>query len=160
MLISKVARIPYVVRHPDTKRYAGKTIDALVSAVDMAPTLLSLAGQETPPRWRDERLAPCRRRGQLDSQRGLHRNVGLRRDPQRQWHYMRKVGPEPYPSAGRSPAPLRSRRRPEETRNVAQEHPEWLPSSMPCSWRASRDGGRASRYREEELRREHRQTGV
>ena len=43
LLNSCVARLPLLIRHPD-KRFAGKRISQLVSAVDLMPTLLDLMG--------------------------------------------------------------------------------------------------------------------
>ena len=43
LLNACVARLPLIVRHPDPA-YAGKRIDALVSAVDYMPSLLDLLG--------------------------------------------------------------------------------------------------------------------
>ena len=43
LLNSCVTRIPLIIRHPD-KRFAGKSVDALVSAVDFMPTFLPLLG--------------------------------------------------------------------------------------------------------------------
>ena len=42
------ARLPLVVRHPDPS-IAGKRIDALLQAPDLAPSLLGLLGQAVPP---------------------------------------------------------------------------------------------------------------
>jgi len=45
-----VTRIPLLIHAPGAASRPGKQIDALVSAVDIAPTLLRLAGQEPPER--------------------------------------------------------------------------------------------------------------
>ncbi|MCX7016705.1 MAG: sulfatase [Candidatus Sumerlaeota bacterium] len=47
-LYSNITRLPLIVRAPGQEALAGKKVDALISATDLAPTLLRLIG-ETPP---------------------------------------------------------------------------------------------------------------
>jgi arylsulfatase A-like enzyme len=47
-LYSTVTRLPLLIRVPGAQQHAGKQVDGLVSAEDIAPTLLRLIGQ-TPP---------------------------------------------------------------------------------------------------------------
>ena len=47
-LYSTVTRLPLLLRVPGAEQHAGKQIDSLVSAVDIAPTLLRLMGHEPP----------------------------------------------------------------------------------------------------------------
>jgi arylsulfatase A-like enzyme len=43
-----LVKVPLIIKHP-AQRNAGETSDALVSNVDLAPTILSCAGREMPP---------------------------------------------------------------------------------------------------------------
>ncbi len=47
-LNSLVARLPLIIRHPDTSAFAGKRADALISAADYMPTFLDLLGVKGP----------------------------------------------------------------------------------------------------------------
>jgi len=48
LLNSCVARLPLIIRHPDSGRYGGKRVKALVSATDYMPTFLHLLGVQEP----------------------------------------------------------------------------------------------------------------
>ena len=61
-LFNQVIRIPLIVRHPGSPP---RTIDTPVSLVDVMPTLLDLAGVESPPSMNGQSLAPAIR-GQSD----------------------------------------------------------------------------------------------
>ncbi|MDX9755640.1 MAG: sulfatase [bacterium] len=56
-LNSCLTQLPLLIRHPDP-RYAGKRIDALVSAMDIAPTLLQLLHIPPPPAMEGLNLWP------------------------------------------------------------------------------------------------------
>lgn len=125
MLTSKLARIPLIVRHPSKDRYAGKRIASLASAVDMAPTFLSLAGQKAPECMEGFDLWNL-----VDGKTDSIRNAvftgmwgfGAIHTPE--WHFFKKVGEEPYPSRDFGPQLFDLGSDPEETENVISEHPE------------------------------------
>lgn len=51
-------RVPFLVRYPDSGHLAGSTVDSLVANVDVAPTLLDLAGLDIPERMQGGSLVP------------------------------------------------------------------------------------------------------
>lgn len=51
-------RVPFLVRYPDSGHPAGVSADGLVANVDVAPTLLDLAGLAIPRRMQGESLMP------------------------------------------------------------------------------------------------------
>jgi len=55
-LYDEVLHVPLILRTPDGPR--GRTVDALVEILDIAPTLLALAGIDPPPDFRGRSLLP------------------------------------------------------------------------------------------------------
>ncbi|OLV18490.1 sulfatase family protein [Deinococcus marmoris] len=53
-----VARVPFIIRWPAGIREVGRSVTELVEAVDVLPTLLELAGLQTPPEAQGHSLAP------------------------------------------------------------------------------------------------------
>jgi arylsulfatase A-like enzyme len=126
-LDSTVAQLPLLIRHPDTAKYAGKVIDALISGIDYAPTLLSLAGGEAPAEMEGRDFWPIVE-GELEA---IHEELfigfmGYGAIRTKEWHYYTRV-PQVWPLAPGeqvNPCLFDLRRDPKETRNVAEQHPE------------------------------------
>ncbi len=125
-LISKLTRIPLVIRHPDRARYAGRAVDALISAVDFAPTFLAFAGQEAPARLEGMNVWEL-----VDGKRDAIRTAvhtgmwGFGSVHTLEWHYFTKVGPPPFPGMhDLGPHLFDVAADPEESTNVADAHPD------------------------------------
>ncbi len=118
---SIVTQMPMIVRHPD-ESFAGTRVDALVSAMDLAPMLMRFAGVDDHPPMDGEdmwRLAS----GQSES---LHdwlligfRKFAAARTPD--WYYFEGLDPN---DPGHGPALYDMKADPDETTNVVDDHPE------------------------------------
>jgi arylsulfatase A-like enzyme len=121
LLNSAVAQIPLIMRHPDGQ-YAGRRVDALASGLDLAPTLLRLAGvTDHPPMdgadlWR---LVEGEAEALRDHLLIGFRNFAAART--QQWHYFQSVTAA---DPGKGPALYDLQADPRETTNVVQEHPD------------------------------------
>jgi len=121
LLNSCVARLPLIVRHPDPS-FAGKRVEALVSAVDFAPTFLALLGVEEHPQMEGDNFWKLAT-GEADS---LHervfiqfRNFAAVRDSR--WHYFQHTKGQ---NRGKGPCLYDLENDPGERVNVGEEHPE------------------------------------
>ncbi|MBC8231800.1 sulfatase [bacterium] len=121
LLNSCVAQLPLIVRHPDSQ-FSGKRVDALVNAVDFMPTFLSMLGVEEPKEMTGKncwKLAT----GETDA---IYERVFTGFGPfaavrDLQWHYFQHIkGQNP----GKGPCLYDLTNDPEETTNVAEEHPD------------------------------------
>jgi len=119
LLNSCVARLPLIIRHPDSQ-FAGKRIDALVNAIDYAPTFLSMLGVEEAEMDGEDiwKLAT----GEVDS---IYDRVftqfgqfGAVRDME--WHYFQNIKGN---DQGKGPCLYDLKNDPEETANVVEENP-------------------------------------
>jgi len=124
-LNSMFARIPLLIRHPDVERYGGKTVNALVSAIDLVPTLLDLLGVEKPScmtglsAWSLAAGKELKIRDRVFAACGDYAAVREER-----WHYFRRLtsdGGEPP-----SPCLYDLENDPGETANVISQHPDAL----------------------------------
>lgn len=141
-LNSLVARLPLIIRHPDTSAFAGKRVDALISAADYMPTFLDLLGVKGPEdRMTGKSFWPVVT-GEKDAINDAvytgFGTFGMVRTTD--WHYFENlktvtpVGstPEEYdfrkamtaPGRGQGPALYNLKKDRGETKNVVEEHPE------------------------------------
>ena len=121
LLNSCVARLPLIVRHPDTS-FAGKRIDALVSAVDFAPTFLDMLGVEGKPEMDGEnfwRLATGEAESIHDRVFVQFGNFAAVRDGR--WHYFQHTKGK---NRGKGPCLYDLQNDPDEKVNVYKEHPD------------------------------------
>jgi arylsulfatase A-like enzyme len=142
LLNSLVARLPLVIRHPDTGSFAGKRLDALISATDYMPTFLDLLRVKGPvERMTGKSFWPVvtgEKEAINDEVYTGFGSFGAVRT--RQWHYFENLStvvdpgstPEEYdfrkamthPSRGKGPALYDLKNDRGETKNVVEEHPE------------------------------------
>ena len=121
LLNSLVAQLPLIVRHPDPQ-FAGKRVDALVSGMDVAPTLLSLLGIEDHPPMDGLDFWPLAT-GEADAIRDhtLTGFGGFCAARTKEWHYFQRWR---GPSEGKGPALYDLAADPAETTNVVAQLPE------------------------------------
>ena len=121
LLNSCVARVPLIIRHPDTN-FRGKRIDALTSHLDFMPTFLSLLGVEG-YRGMDGRnmwdLVTGNKKKIHERVITGFKNFGSVHD--QKWHYFRNVWEE---DPGLGPALYDLEKDPGEEINAIQDHPE------------------------------------
>jgi len=127
-LYRNVTRIPLILRAPGAEPYAGKQVEALISAVDIAPSLLRLIGQTPPPPmsgldlWQTATGQRPEIRTHLISGYG---RCGAVRD--HEWLFQTVAQPHakhaPAPAVAQ-PALFDLKNDPGETRNVIEEHPD------------------------------------
>lgn len=141
-LNSLVARLPLIIRHPDTGTFAGKDVGALISAQDYMPTFLDLLGVAGPgDRMTGKSFRPVVA-GEKD---GINEEVfvgfgsfGAVRT--KKWHYFENlrtvvpVGSTPTeydfrkamtaPGRGQGPALYDLANDPGEAKNVVEKHPD------------------------------------
>jgi arylsulfatase A-like enzyme len=126
-LDSNVAQLPLIVRHPDTEGHAGKVVDALISGIDYAPTLLSLAGAEPCEEMEGKSFWPL-----VEGEKETIRDelfvgyLGYGAIRTKEWHYYARVPqvPTPRPPKEVPPHLFDLRQDPEETTNVAEQKPQ------------------------------------
>ncbi|MFC1735185.1 sulfatase [Candidatus Hydrogenedentota bacterium] len=120
---SNVTNIPLIIRHPDVEQFGGKRSDALVSAPDIAPTLLDLIGVDKTETMTGQSLWPLA----TGEKEKLHDAVfsgwydyAMMRTLD--WHYFKCL----TPGKDKHPSPclydLKNDRA--ETRNVISERPD------------------------------------
>jgi arylsulfatase A-like enzyme len=120
-LISCVARVPLIIRHPDTS-FRGKRIEALTSHMDFMPPFLSLLGVEGYRNMDGFNMWDL----VTGDKNKIHdyvvtgfENFGAVHD--HKWHYFQKIwGDNP----GLGPALFDLEKDHRETKNVVQEHPQ------------------------------------
>ncbi|NOZ21546.1 MAG: sulfatase-like hydrolase/transferase [Planctomycetes bacterium] len=120
LLNSAVARLPLLIHHPDPK-YAGKRVNALVSGIDYAPTMLKALGVQGPKMDGQDMwpLVTGRKRKIHDRVFVAYEQHAAVRDLN--WHYFQHVeGDDP----GHGPALYDIRKDPGETKNVARKYPK------------------------------------
>jgi arylsulfatase A-like enzyme len=120
LLNSCVAQLPLIVRHPDNQ-FAGKRVDALTSAIDYAPTFLSMLDVEG-PKMDGQDIWPLAA-GQVEAvydrvftQFGQFAAV---RDME--WHYFQNIRGD---NSGKGPCLYDLKSDPKETINVVEKHPD------------------------------------
>lgn len=121
LLNSCVARLPLIIRHPD-RRFAGKRVGQLVSAIDYMPTFLSLLGITDHRGMDGLSMWPLvtGERTQLRERVFIgFKKFGAVRD--RRWHYFQNIKGK---ARGKGPALYDLTADPGETRNVIAEHPD------------------------------------
>lgn len=64
-----VSRVPFIVRWPDGIETPGRTVDDIVEAVDLVPTILDAAGIQMPPHLRGTSLVPLLKGSERDGHR-------------------------------------------------------------------------------------------
>ena len=121
LLNSCVTRIPLIIKHPD-KKFAGKHIDGLVSAVDFMPTFLALLGIDDYKNM-DGRNMWKLVTGEVPS---LHENVYTVFNKfgaihNLEWHYFQNVWTK---NLGKGPCLYNLRTDPGQTKNVIGEFPK------------------------------------
>ncbi|HJN19280.1 MAG TPA: sulfatase [Armatimonadota bacterium] len=121
LLNSQVAKLPLVVRHPD-RSLAGKRVPKLVSGMDIAPTLLDLAGVGDHPPMDGKSFWPLAT-GEVESLRehvltGFGGFGAARTDD---WHYFQACAAL---HAGKGPALYDLNADPGETTNVVDDRPD------------------------------------
>jgi len=120
LLNSCVARLPLIVRHPD-KKYAGKRVKGLVSAMDFMPAFLAMLGIQGLPGmdgksfWNLAESAGARNHERVFTGMG-----GFCAVHDARWHYFQNLRPG---DLGKGPALYDLAADPGETQNVAGSHP-------------------------------------
>ena len=129
LLNSCVARLPLIVRHPDSQ-FAGKRIDALVNGIDFAPTFLDMLNVKDHPPMDGANFWPLA----TGDAEAIHeqifagfRGFGMVRDLE--WHYFQQMKEDGPP--GHGPCLYDLKNDPGETRNVAEEHPDVVAELRP-----------------------------
>ncbi|MGQ9730675.1 MAG: sulfatase family protein [Candidatus Zipacnadales bacterium] len=118
LLNSLVAKLPFIVRHPDT-RFAGQRVHALVSGLDLAPTALELLGVTDHPPMDGRNFWPLVT-GEIELLRD-HVLVGFGgfcAVRTKDWHYFRRWRGE---QQGKGPALYDLNADPQETVNVVAD---------------------------------------
>jgi arylsulfatase A-like enzyme len=120
LLNACVTHIPLIIRHPD-KRFAGKRVDPIVSAVDFMPTFLTLLGID------DYKDTDGQNMWSLvtDKAASIHDNVytvfhGFGAIHNRNWHYFQHIRGK---SPGKGPCLYNLKNDPHQTKNVVKEFP-------------------------------------
>jgi len=127
-LYSTVTRLPLLVYAPRAEQYAAKQVGALVSAVDIAPTLLRLIGETPPERMTGLDMWPLVT-GEREENRdhlimGYGRSGAVR---DHDWLLHTHAQPNARYGAGErqaAPALFDLRSDPDEEANVIEQHPE------------------------------------
>ena len=127
LLNSCVARLPLIVRHPDSQ-FAGKRVGGLVSGIDVAPTFLEMLGINEHPPMDGTNFWPLAT-GEADA---IHKRIftgfrwfGMVRDLE--WHYFQQMQKDADP--GKGPCLYDLKNDPKETKNVVEEHPDVVAES-------------------------------
>jgi len=141
-LNSLVAQLPLIIRHPDTGAFAGKRVDALISAADYMPTFLDLLGVKGPQKRMTGKsfwpvVAGEKEAINDDVYTGFG-SFGMVRTAE--WHYFENlktvtpVGSTPTeydfrkamtaPGRGQGPALYDLKNDPGEKKNVVEKHPD------------------------------------
>jgi len=135
-------RVPLAIRWPDNVN-AGRTINALVSLTDLAPTFLDVAGVDVPEQMTGRSLMPLLRGEQQRSSRTHWQRVFLARER----HAMSQEAPE---TGG---YPMRAIRTPDflYIRNFAPDRwpagtPNWKKAQNDRAWLADCDNGPTKFY--------------
>jgi arylsulfatase A-like enzyme len=116
-----VTNIPLIIRHPD-RRFAGKRVEGLVSAVDYLPTFLSLLGihdyrnVDGQDAWK---LATGEAASLHEEVYSVFENFGAIHTLE--WHYFQNVRGK---NAGKGPALYRLKGDPLQTKNVLRDFPD------------------------------------
>jgi arylsulfatase A-like enzyme len=118
LLNACVTRIPLIIKHPD-KRFAGKRVDELVSAVDFMPTFLPLLGIDDYKNMDGQNMWRLLT-GEIPS---LHENVYTVFNKfgaihNLNWHYFQNVMGK---SPGKGPCLYDLKNDPEQTNNVIKQ---------------------------------------
>jgi len=121
LLNACVTRIPLIIKHPD-KRFAGKRVDALVSAVDFMPTFLPLLGINDYKNVDGKNMWPMVE-GKIPS---IHDNVYTVFNKfgaihNLNWHYFQNVTGK---NLGKGPCLYDLKNDPEQTNNVIRRFPK------------------------------------
>ncbi|MCH8290818.1 sulfatase [Candidatus Poribacteria bacterium] len=121
LLNSAVAQLPLIIKHPDAQ-FAGKRIDALVSATDYMPTFLGLLGIDD-YQGADGTNVWKVAEGEVSSVHDrlftVFGRFGAVRD--NEWHYFQHIKGD---DKGKGPCLYDLKNDPEEKRNVIKEHPQ------------------------------------
>ncbi len=121
LLNSCVAQLPLIIRHPD-RSFRGKTVDALVSAVDYAPTFLDMLGIEEGYEMDGDsfwKLATGEAQSIHDRIFIQFGNFAAVRDLR--WHYFQHTKGE---NRGKGPCLYDLKEDPGEKVNVVDKHPD------------------------------------
>ena len=121
LLNACVTHIPLIIKHPD-KKFAGKQVEGIVSAVDFMPTFLALLGID------DYKNMDGQNMWQLVTQEvpAIHDNVytvfqSFGAIHNLDWHYFQNIrGKNP----GKGPCLYNLKNDPEQNKNVIKEFPE------------------------------------
>jgi arylsulfatase A-like enzyme len=116
-----VTHIPLIIRHPD-RRFAGKRVEGLVSAVDYLPTFLSLLGirDYADLDGRDMWTLVTGEAASIHEEvYSVFENFGAVHT--RDWHYFQSIRGE---DAGKGPCLYELKNDPLQTKNVLQDFPE------------------------------------
>ena len=116
-----VTHIPLIIRHPD-KKFAGKRVDGLVSAIDFMPTFLALLGiddyksMDGDNMWK---LVTKQVPAIHDNVYTVFHNFGAIHNLN--WHYFQNIrGNDP----GKGPCLYNLKNDPDQTKNVIREFPD------------------------------------
>jgi len=141
-LNSLVAQLPLIMRHPDVGSFAGKRVNALISAADYMPTFLHLLGVKGPEKRMTGKSFWPAVAGEKEAINGeVYVGFGsFAAVRTRDWHYFENlktvtpVGSTPTeydfrkamtdPGRGQGPALYDLKKDRGETKNVVEEHPE------------------------------------
>ncbi len=122
-LNSMLANIPLIIRHPDTPKYAGKTVNGLVSAIDIAPTLLDLMKIRKPKTMTGKSAWPMATGKKRKINDLVFVGIGdYAAVREKNWHYFRGLTPDG--GAPPSPCLYDLKNDPGETKNVIKKHPD------------------------------------
>ncbi len=121
LLNACVTDIPLIIKHPD-KKFAGKRIDAPVSAIDFMPTFLNLLGIDDYKNMDGENMWKLLT-GEVPS---IHENVytvfrNFGAIHNLNWHYFQNIRGE---DTGKGPCLYDLKNDPKQTKNVIKEFPD------------------------------------
>ncbi|UCG59561.1 MAG: sulfatase [Phycisphaerales bacterium] len=121
LLNACVTRIPLIIRHPD-KKFAGKRIDGLVSAVDFMPTFLPLLGLDDYKNMDGQNMWKL----VTNQEPSIHDNVHTVFNRfgaihNLDWHYFQHIRGN---DRGKGPCLYDLKKDPEQTKNVIRQFPE------------------------------------
>lgn len=120
LLNSCVAQLPLIIRHPDNQ-FTGKRVDALTSAIDYAPTFLSMLDVEGPKMDGQDiwPLAAGQVEAVYDRVFTQFNQFAAVRDME--WHYFQNIKGS---NSGKGPCLYDLKSDPKETVNVVEKHPD------------------------------------
>ena len=122
LLNACVTHLPLIIRHPD-KKFAGKRVDGLVSAIDFMPTFLELLGIDDYSKYMDGKNMWKLVTGEAEA---IHNNVytvfkNFGAIHNLEWHYFQNIRGD---DRGKGPCLYDLKNDPGQAKNVIKEYPD------------------------------------